>query len=82
VGRHGWVIKKYVFDRNAPQITDFIVVPPFLSSRNLMGGSGVRGKAGLIWVIKVFNCLRYSIDITLFKKMKAAPSTYMATLNH
>jgi hypothetical protein len=36
----------------------FMVVPPFWSSCNLTSGSGVRGKAGLNWVRKVFNCLR------------------------
>jgi hypothetical protein len=46
------------FGRNVPQIAVFIIVPPFLSSRNLTGGSGVRGKAGPNWVRKVFNCLR------------------------
>jgi hypothetical protein len=33
-------------------------VPPFWSTHNLAGGSGVRGKADPIWVRKVFNCLR------------------------
>jgi hypothetical protein len=36
-----------------------MVVLPFWSSCNLTGGSGVRGKVGLNWVRKVFNCLRY-----------------------
>jgi hypothetical protein len=51
------VRKHSLFGRNAPQIAISIVVPPFCSSRNLTGGSGVRGKAGLNWVRKVFNCL-------------------------
>jgi hypothetical protein len=47
------------FDRNAPKIEIFMVVPPFfLSLYNLTGGSGVRGKAGPNCVRKVFNCIR------------------------
>jgi hypothetical protein len=34
-----------------------MIVSLFWSSRNLTGGSGVSGKAGPIWVGKVFNCL-------------------------
>jgi hypothetical protein len=54
----GWVRKKSLFGRNAPQIASSMVVPPFWSSCNLTGGFGVRGKADPNWVRKVFNCLR------------------------
>jgi hypothetical protein len=36
----------------------------------MTGGSGVRGKAGPIWVRKIFNCLRYLYYSILMKSIK------------
>jgi hypothetical protein len=40
----GWVIKKIRFWQKRSQFSIFMVVPPFWSSRNLTGGSGMGGK--------------------------------------
>jgi hypothetical protein len=52
----GWVRKKSLFDKNARQIAIFMAVSSFLSSCNLTGGTGVRGKVDPNWMGKVFNC--------------------------
>jgi hypothetical protein len=41
------------FKKRYPNCDFFMIVSPFWSSYNLMGGSGVRSKADLIWVRKV-----------------------------
>jgi hypothetical protein len=54
----GWVRKISRFWQKRSPNCDFYSCSTFWSSRNLTGGSGVRGKAGPNWVRKVFNCLR------------------------
>jgi hypothetical protein len=52
--------KKFVVDRNAIQIAIFwyfIILPLYPLKKHMTSGSIMRGKAGLIWVIKIFNCL-------------------------
>jgi hypothetical protein len=57
--RTWWVRKTIYFGRNALQIAIFryfVVLHPIHFQKHMTSGSGVRGKAGQIWVGKVFNC--------------------------